>query len=117
MYVCLVKKEGVLPENINIMSQYNAQCSKIKDRLKKHHVQHVNTVVGSQGNTFFIIQYSLDVLEVRFEQCELNTTSTCDPRINARFQMIFSKSVIFRDDCNALYCGTILHIFSLSTST
>lgn len=113
----MVKKEGVLPENINIMSQYNAQCSKIKDRLKKHHVQHVNTVVGSQGNTFFIIQYSLDVLEVRFEQCELNITSTCDPRINARFQMIFSKSVIFRDYCNALYCGTILHIFSLSTST
>ena len=37
------------PEDINIMSQYNAQCSKIRDRLKKHHVQNVNTVVASQG--------------------------------------------------------------------
>lgn len=76
----MVKREGVLPENINIMSQYNAQCSKIKERLKKHHVQNVNTVVGSQGNSFvFIFQYSLDVFKVRFEKCELNVTSTRDP--------------------------------------
>lgn len=53
MYICLIKKEGVRPENINIMSQYNAQCSKIRERLKKHHVQNVNTVAGSQGNVDF----------------------------------------------------------------
>lgn len=52
--MALIKKERVSPENINIMSQYNAQCSKIKDRLKKH-VQNVNTVVASQGN---ILLYS-----------------------------------------------------------
>lgn len=49
----LIKKEKVSPENINIMSQYNAQCSKIKERLKKH-VQNVNTVVASQGNIQFL---------------------------------------------------------------
>lgn len=49
----LIKKEKVRPENINIMSQYNAQCSKIKERLKKH-VQNVNTVVASQGNIQFL---------------------------------------------------------------
>lgn len=53
MYICLIKKEGVRPENINIMSQYKAQCSKISERLKKHHVQNVNTVAGSQGNVDF----------------------------------------------------------------
>lgn len=53
MYICLIKKEGVRPANINIMSQYKAQCSKIKERLKKHHVQNVNTVAGSQGNVDF----------------------------------------------------------------
>lgn len=52
--MALIKKERVSPENINIMSQYNAQCSKIKDRLKKH-VQNVNTVVASQGS---ILLYS-----------------------------------------------------------
>lgn len=51
--MCLIKKEGVRPANINIMSQYKAQCSKIKERLKKHHVQNVNTVAGSQGNVDF----------------------------------------------------------------
>lgn len=50
----MIKKEGVRPENINIMSQYKAQCSKISERLKKHHVQNVNTVAGSQGNVDFI---------------------------------------------------------------
>lgn len=49
----MIKKEGVRPENINIMSQYKAQCSKISERLKKHHVQNVNTVAGSQGNVDF----------------------------------------------------------------
>lgn len=52
--MALIKKERLSPENINIMSQYNAQCSKIKDRLKKH-VQNVNTVVASQGS---ILLYS-----------------------------------------------------------
>lgn len=59
----LIKKEKVSPENINIMSQYNAQCSKIKDRLKKH-VQNVNTVVASQGNIlfFYIVLYTSQTL-------------------------------------------------------
>lgn len=54
--MALIKKERVRPENINIMSQYNAQCSKIKDRLKKH-VQNVNTVVASQGSIYYIHFY------------------------------------------------------------
>ncbi|XP_062578568.1 helicase with zinc finger domain 2-like [Saccostrea cucullata] len=59
VYLHLVKREGVAPENINIMSQYNAQCSKIRERLKKHHVQHVNTVVASQGGEWDYVIFSL----------------------------------------------------------
>lgn len=55
--MALIKKERVSPENINIMSQYNAQCSKIKDRLKKH-VQNVNTVVASQGIILYSFLYT-----------------------------------------------------------
>lgn len=55
----MVKKEGISPENINIMSQYNAQCSKIRDELKKHNVQNVNTVVASQGNVNLYFHISI----------------------------------------------------------
>ncbi|XP_062578545.1 helicase with zinc finger domain 2-like [Saccostrea cucullata] len=54
----LVKKEGICSADINIMSQYNAQCSKIRERLKKH-VQHVNTVVASQGGEWDYVIFSL----------------------------------------------------------
>ncbi|XP_056009192.1 helicase with zinc finger domain 2-like isoform X3 [Ostrea edulis] len=59
VYLHLVKKEGIHPEHINIMSQYNAQCSKIRERLRKHHVQHVNTVVASQGGEWDYVVFSL----------------------------------------------------------
>lgn len=50
----LVKYEHVNPSNkqaINIMSQYNAQCTRIRKALKeKKYINiDVNTVVASQG--------------------------------------------------------------------
>lgn len=50
----LVKYEHVNPSNkqaINIMSQYNAQCTRIRKALKeKKYINiNVNTVVASQG--------------------------------------------------------------------
>ncbi|XP_061162412.1 helicase with zinc finger domain 2-like isoform X2 [Saccostrea echinata] len=57
----LVKKEGVDYADINIMSQYNAQCSKIRLALKKQKlfVQNVNTVVASQGGEWDYVIFSL----------------------------------------------------------
>ncbi|KAL5022258.1 hypothetical protein ScPMuIL_001413 [Solemya velum] len=39
------------PNNINVISQYNAQCHKLREKLKgeKYHKVNVNTVVSSQG--------------------------------------------------------------------
>jgi hypothetical protein len=39
--------------SLNIMSQYNAQCSALKDALPKDKLQHtdIHTVISSQGNT------------------------------------------------------------------
>ncbi|XP_062566529.1 helicase with zinc finger domain 2-like [Saccostrea cucullata] len=58
VYLHLVKKEGISAKNINIMSQYNAQCSKIKERLKRY-APHVNTVVASQGGEWDYVIFSL----------------------------------------------------------
>ena len=47
----MVRTEGVNPKDINIMSQYNAQCHKLREALNNEHFQdyNVNTVVASQG--------------------------------------------------------------------
>ncbi|XP_061196372.1 helicase with zinc finger domain 2-like [Saccostrea echinata] len=58
VYQHLLKQEGISPENIYIMSQYNAQCSKIKERLKRY-VPQVNTVVASQGGEWDYVIFSL----------------------------------------------------------
>ncbi|XP_046355461.2 helicase with zinc finger domain 2-like [Haliotis rufescens] len=46
----LKEKEKIDPSTINVMSQYNAQCSKIKEKLTRYYSYvNVNTVVASQG--------------------------------------------------------------------
>lgn len=52
----MVKTERVDSANIIIMSQYNAQCSRIRLALRKERlfVQNVNTVVASQGSSFYM---------------------------------------------------------------
>ena len=47
----MVHTEGVNPKDINIMSQYNAQCHKLREALNKEQFKdyNVNTVVASQG--------------------------------------------------------------------
>ncbi|XP_046355457.2 helicase with zinc finger domain 2-like isoform X1 [Haliotis rufescens] len=56
----LVQKGGISPRYINIMSQYNAQCTKIREALSKYHHQslNVNTVVASQGGEWDYVIFS-----------------------------------------------------------
>lgn len=57
----LVKTEKIKWENINVMSQYNAQCHQIRLALKKHKFDfvNVNTVVASQGGEWDYVIFSL----------------------------------------------------------
>ncbi|XP_056009193.1 helicase with zinc finger domain 2-like isoform X4 [Ostrea edulis] len=57
----MVKTERVDSANIIIMSQYNAQCSRIRLALRKERlfVQNVNTVVASQGGEWDYVIFSL----------------------------------------------------------
>ncbi|XP_067677769.1 3'-5' exoribonuclease HELZ2-like [Haliotis asinina] len=59
VFTWLVQKGGVLPRYINVMSQYNAQCSKIREALSKYYQNiNVNTVVASQGGEWDYVIFS-----------------------------------------------------------
>lgn len=51
----MVTVEGVDPKTINVMSQYNAQCTALRDELTKKDFDNFNvtTVVSSQGIAYF----------------------------------------------------------------
>ncbi|XP_061196373.1 helicase with zinc finger domain 2-like [Saccostrea echinata] len=57
----MVKRELVPPDKINIVSQYNAQCSKIAQELKREQLPKcpVNTVIASQGGEWDYVIFSL----------------------------------------------------------
>lgn len=52
----LINEENIPASKVNIISQYNAQCSEIRRRLKNEAFENflVNTVVSSQGKMFFL---------------------------------------------------------------
>ncbi|XP_062574961.1 helicase with zinc finger domain 2-like isoform X5 [Saccostrea cucullata] len=56
----LVHREKVKQKQINIVSQYNAQCFAIKEALKKENIINfnVNTVVASQGGEWDYVIFS-----------------------------------------------------------
>ncbi|XP_046548202.1 LOW QUALITY PROTEIN: helicase with zinc finger domain 2-like [Haliotis rubra] len=55
----LTGKEKIDPTAINVMSQYNAQCSRIREKLTLYHsVFNVNTVVASQGGEWDYVIFS-----------------------------------------------------------
>ncbi|XP_060082145.1 helicase with zinc finger domain 2-like [Ylistrum balloti] len=56
----MVKSERVPPDDINIMSQYRAQCNTIKKSLEKSRILNfnVNTVVSSQGGEWDYVIFS-----------------------------------------------------------
>ncbi|CAG2248111.1 unnamed protein product [Mytilus edulis] len=56
----MVTVEGVNPETINVMSQYNAQCTALRDELtKSFNKVNVTTVVSSQGGEWDYVIFSL----------------------------------------------------------
>ncbi|XP_021359819.1 helicase with zinc finger domain 2-like isoform X2 [Mizuhopecten yessoensis] len=57
---CMVKRDRVSPKNINIMSQYRAQCFAIKESLEENRLSNfnVNTVVSSQGGEWDYVIFS-----------------------------------------------------------
>ena len=52
----ILRQNGIGVKNINVMSQYNAQCTELKRTLAEEHVNdaNVNTVVGSQGDCILL---------------------------------------------------------------
>jgi len=61
----LVYTERVSPKQINVMSQYNAQCHTVRQHFRSNGFTQdivdvsVNTVVASQGNCFNLSQMVL----------------------------------------------------------
>ncbi|CAC5367079.1 unnamed protein product [Mytilus coruscus] len=57
----MVTAEGVDPETINVMSQYNAQCTALREELTKKGFDkfNVTTVVSSQGGEWDYVIFSL----------------------------------------------------------
>lgn len=60
IYRYLTVIEGVKPRNINVISQYNAQCNKLRQAFKERKIDNVlvNTVFSSQGGEWDYVLFS-----------------------------------------------------------
>ncbi|KAJ8306093.1 hypothetical protein KUTeg_016638 [Tegillarca granosa] len=60
IYRYLTAIEGVKPRNINVISQYNAQCNKLRQAFKERKIDNVlvNTVFSSQGGEWDYVLFS-----------------------------------------------------------